>query len=201
MRTAVSASAMLLIALYSAAGRADLPQAFSADVVKRDSNGAAVGQPAKLRVWDSKTRLDTAEAAGGFFLTDASAATAWFVRFGQHVFMDAKQSTPLTRIFVRVDPHDPCRQWQAAALIAGIGGEATWRCGPIRDAAIIDPVLQFPIKWRSPDGGSLVLENIRVEAQPAELFAVPAGYQKLDPETLVERIKHSDVWAPAPEER
>ena len=200
MSTVIYVSA-LLMALYSAAGCADSPQAFSADIVRYDGDGVAVGPPAKLRVSDSKTRIDTPEAAGGFFLSDATAGTALFIRFAQHVFMDAKQSTPLTRVFVRVDSRDPCRQWQAAALIAGTASAETWRCESIRDAAVIDPVLQFPVKWHSPDGGTMALENIRVEAQPSELFVVPAGYQKLDPQGLVERIKHSDVWAPAREER
>jgi hypothetical protein len=34
--------------------------------------------------------------------------------------------------------------------------------------------------------------------QPTELFALPPGYQHFDPQALIERIKHSDVWAAAP---
>jgi hypothetical protein len=189
-----------LVALYGAAGRADSPPAFSADIVRRDSHGGAVGSPGKLRVREAKTRIDTPDAVGGFFLTDGTAGTALFIRSAQRVFMDARQSTPLTRIFVRVDPHHPCPQWQAAALIADAATAAAWRCATTQDAVTIDSVLQFPIKWRSPDGGTVRLENIRREVPPAELFAVPAGYRKLDPEALLERIKHSDVWAPAREQ-
>jgi hypothetical protein len=178
------------------AARADAPADFSADIVKRDAAGAVLGPPAKLHVSDRKTRIDTPDAAGGFFLTDSAAGTAFFVRSSQRIYMDAKQSTPLTRIFVRVDPIDPCRQWQAAAEIAGASGRDAWRCEPIKEAAIIDPVLHFPVKWRNADGGMVALENIHVEAQAPDLFSMPAGYRKLDPGALVERIKHSDVWAP-----
>jgi hypothetical protein len=197
MPTTICPAIVLSMALYGAASHADSLPAFSADIVKRDSHGAAAGPPGKLRVLDDKMRIETPDAAGGFFLTDAAAGTALFVHLSQPVFMDAKQSTPLTRIFVRVDPGDPCRQWQAAALIAGTASAETWRCATTQDAAVIDSALQFPVKWRTPDGGTVQLENIRREVQPAELFAVPAGYRKLDPQSLVERIKHSDVWAPA----
>lgn len=195
IRTGLFASLLLVL---GAGSRAQTPPPqFAADIVRRDSAGAVVGPAAKLYVSDLKTRIDAPDAAGGFFITDAQAGTALFVRPAQHVYMDAKQSTPLTRIFVRVDPNDPCRQWQAAALVAGMSAGANWRCDGVMAAASIDPGLRFPTKWQSPDGGTFVLENIRAEAQAAELFSVPAGYRKLDPQALVEQIKRSDVWAPA----
>lgn len=203
MRTAISATLVVLLGLSGGVSRADLPlQAFSADIIRRNAGGTVTAPPAKLHVRDFKTRIDTPDVAGGFFLTDAAAGTAFFVRSGRRVFMDAKQSTPLTRIFIRVDPRDPCPQWQAAALAAGTANADDRLCEAIRAAAVVDPILRFPIKWQSPDGGTIVLENIRREAQPADLFVVPAGYRKFDPQDLVERMKHSDVWAePAPTER
>jgi|HubBroStandDraft_5_1064220.scaffolds.fasta_scaffold258676_1 hypothetical protein len=201
MSARICVSGALLTMLYGAASHADSPPAFSADIVKRDARGAAVGPPGKLRVRDGKTRIDTPDAEDGFFLTDSTAGTAVFVRSAQPVFMDAKQSTPLTRVFVRVDPHDPCPQWRAASLIADAASAKTWHCAATQEAARIDSALQFPIAWRTPDGGTVRLENIRREVPPAELFAVPAGYRKLNAEALLERIKHSDVWAPAPDGR
>jgi hypothetical protein len=53
-------------------------------------------------------------------------------------------------------------------------------------------------KVRMSDGATLTLERMRVEAQPADLFAVPAGYRKSDVRALIERIKHSDVWVEPP---
>jgi hypothetical protein len=184
------------LALCVAATAQSPPQNFSGDIVRRDSNGAVIGSVARLRVSEFKTRIDMPEVSGGFFVTDAIAGTALFVRPAQRIFMDARQSTPLTRIFVRVDPDNPCKQWVAAALIAAIRASDDWRCEAVSTATVINPVLRFPIKWRTPDGGTVVLENVRSEAQPAELFAVPAEFRKLDPQALIERIKHSDVWAP-----
>src|ERR1700691_65951 len=111
---------------------------FSADIVSRDADGVSVGAGARLYVANRRVRIETPEASAGFFLIDGAAGTAVFVRPTQQVFMDAKQSTRLTQIFVPVDPNDPCRQWQAAAKNAGVpsaGGE--WRCGRL-DTAIVD---------------------------------------------------------------
>ena len=84
----------------------------------------------------------------------------------------------------------------ARCLDADSSSRDKWQCEPTKEAAVIDPVLHFPVKWRSPNGETVVLENIRIEAQPPDLFGIPAGYHKLDPQALIERIKHSDVWAP-----
>ncbi len=62
----------------------------------------------------------------------------------------------------------------------------------------IDPDLAFPVKLRESDGATLTLEHIRLEAQPENLFVLPAGYRKFNTQALIERIKHSDVWVDAP---
>ena len=193
---------------------------FSADIVSRDADGVSVGTGARLYVSNRMVRIETPEASAGFFLIDGAAGTAFFVRPTQQAFMDAKQSTRFTQIFVPVDPNDPCQQWQAAAKNAGVpsaGGD--WRCGRIDTTIVdgrrtieyrvvspdqkpsqrwIDPDLEFPVRLRSADGTTIALEHIRVEAQPASLFAVPPDYRKSDPQALIERIKHSDVWVGAP---
>jgi hypothetical protein len=188
---------------------------FSADIVSRDAAGLAIGAAAKLYVSNHKVRIETPEAAAGFLLIDADAGTAHFVRPAQQVFMDAKQSSLLTQIFVPVDVKDPCRRWQAAASNAGVpnaGGE--WRCERIDDELIgdrratlyrvasaqsasrrwIDSDLEFPVRLLAADGTTIALEHIRIEAQPAGLFDIPPGFRKLDPRALIERIKHSDAW-------
>jgi hypothetical protein len=193
---------------------------FSADIVSRDAAGVSVGAGARLYVANRMVRIETPEASTGFFLIDGAAGTAFFVQPTQQVFMDAKQSTRLTQIFVPVDPNGPCRQWQAAAKNAGVssaGGD--WRCGRIDTSIVdgrrtieyrvvspdqkssrgwVDSDLEFPIKLRAADGTTIALEHIRVEAQPASLFALPPGYRKSDPQALINRIKHSDVWAGPP---
>ena len=217
-----SLAVCLALALTAPGGTAERSSAyqFSADIVSRDASGAVVGAAARLHVANRRVRIEMSGAQADFFLIDGDTGSAFFVRQAQQVFMDARQSTLLTQIFVPVDPIDPCPNWQAAARNAGVpnaGGD--WRCARI-DAKVIDGRgtleyhvvspdqtatqrwidrdLQFPVKLRSEDGTSIALEHIRVEAQPAILFAVPPLYGKFEPQALIERIKHSDVWAEPP---
>jgi hypothetical protein len=210
-------SALCLALILTSAGASAEPSAapaFCADIVSRDAAGAAVGTAARLYVANRRVRIETSAPTDGFFVIDGEAGTALFVQPAQRIFMDARQSSRLTQLFVPVDTHDPCRQWQAAAKNAGVPSSGSdWRCQRI-DTAIpdnsgtfeyrvlspdpsqrwIDPILEFPVKLRAADGTTIALEHIRVEAQPASLFAIPPGYRKFDPQALIERIKHSDVW-------
>jgi hypothetical protein len=191
-------------------------QQFSADIVTHDAAGSTVGTGARLYVANRKVRIETPDAPTGFFLIDGDAGTALFVQPTQRVVMDARQSTWLTQVFIPVDPNDPCRQWRSAVSNAGMPSAGDWRCGRM-DAASggqrgaieyrvgfpdhessqrwIDTGLEFPVKQRAADGTTTVLEHIRIETQPATLFAVPPGSRKFDPQALIDRIKHSDVWA------
>jgi hypothetical protein len=209
-----------LALLWSAGALAQSsPPSFSADIVSRDTGGALLGATAKLHVANHKVRIELPGAADGFFISDGDAGTALFVRSAQRIYLDARQSTPLTRIFVRVDPRDPCRQWQAAAVTAGAVGPGEWRCEPVERAMInqhpvieyrvsmpdgrssygwVDSMIGFPVKWQAADGNLFALQNILLDAQPANLFSIPPDYRKLDPQALLERIKHSDVWVDSP---
>jgi len=190
-------------------------QQFSADLVTTRGDGAAAVPAGKLRVFNDKVRLETPELADGFFLIDGARPTAYFVRPAARVFMDARQSSRLTRIFVPVDPGDPCPQWQAMARLAGAADQGDWRCERAGEGAIggrsttayravsasgrelfgwIDAVRKFPLRIKTEDGAIITAENIRDEPQPAQLFEIPPGFRKFDPQSLIERIKQSDVW-------
>jgi hypothetical protein len=193
---------------------------FSADIVSRDAAGVAVGVTGRLYAANRQVRIEMSGAQPEFFLIDGDAGRALLVRPTQHLFMDAKQSTSLTQLFVPIDPTDPCPQWQAAAKNAGAASiDSDWRCTRIRGETVdgggtieyrvvsadqkvsrrwIDTRLEFPVKWQTADGTTFSLEHIRMEEQPATLFALPPSYRKFDPQALIERIKHSDVWADPP---
>jgi hypothetical protein len=215
------ALAVFYLALLWSAGALAQSSApsFSADIVSRDTGGALLGATAKLHVANHKARIELPGAADGFFISDSDAGTALFVRSAQRIYLDARQSTPLTRIFVWVDPRDPCRQWQAAAATAGVVGPGEWRCEPVERAMInqhpiieyrvsmpdgrssygwVDSMIGFPVKWQAADGNLFALENILLDAQPANLFSIPPDYRKLDPQALLDRVKHSDVWVDSP---
>ena len=215
------ASAVFNLALVFSAGALaqSSPQSFSADIVSRDSGGTPLGATAKLRVSNHKARIELPGPADSYFISDTDAGTALFVRSAQRLYLDARQSTPLTRIFVPVDPRDPCRQWQAAAITAGMVGTGEWRCEAVEHTLLnqhqvieyrvsmpdgqlsygwVDSMIGFPVKWQAADGNLFLLESILPDAQPAKLFSIPPDYRKLDPQALLERIKHSDVWVDSP---
>lgn len=209
--TTAPLAALSLLAGLALAGAPAVAQQFSADLVT--SAAAAAG---KLYVADGKVRIEMPEFPDGFFLINGNAGSAYFIRPAQHVFMEARQSTPLTRILVPLDPEDPCRQWQAMAVSAGAAtaGEA-WRCDRLgaetvdgretvkyhvlspqrrEHEAWVSPSLHFAVRLDTAQGGAVELRNIAEGPQPPELFAMPPGLRKFDPQRLIDRIKQSDVW-------
>jgi hypothetical protein len=207
---------LLAVAGLLLCGRASAQaQQFSADLVTTQGDGATTAPAGKLRVFGDKVRLETPQLADGFFLVDGAEPTAYFVRPAAGIFMDARQSSRLTPMFVPVDPDNPCRQWQAMARLAEAADQADWRCERIGEEAIggrnvtkyraivtsgrvlfgwIDATYKFPLQIRSEDGVTVTAGNVRDEPQPAPLFEIPAGFRKFDPRVLIEQIKQSDVW-------
>jgi hypothetical protein len=189
-------------------------QQFSADIVMMRENSAAV--PAgKLYVSRNKERIETPQLADGFFVIDNAAPSAYFLRPSSRQFMDARQSSPLTRIFVAVDPGNPCPRWDTMAKLAGVTDQGIWRCERIGQEMIagtsviayratspsgrtllgwIDPIRKFPLRVKTEDGTVFEIGNLHDEPQPAQLFEIPAKFRKLDPQALIDRIKQSDVW-------
>jgi hypothetical protein len=191
------------------------PPAFSAQIISRDAAGVTLNTTAKIYVANHMVRIESSEAPGGFFLIDAAGGTASFVLAGRGVFMDAKRSSLLTQIFVPIDADDPCRQWRAAAELADAIRTDQWRCERSPKKAVdggqaigyrvattqggselrwVDSALMFPVMRSAADGATLTLENLRIESQAADLFIIPSAFRHLDPQALIERIKHSDAW-------
>jgi hypothetical protein len=187
-------------------------QQFSADIVNR--RGQASEPAGRLVVMDGKVRIETPEVAEGFFLTDSAKPSAVFVRPAMRIFMDARQSSRLTRLFVPVDPDDPCREWQIMARLAGIADQGEWRCERKGEQTIgghqaiayravagtrqqflgwIDPLRRFPLRIATEDG-VIAVEHIRDEPVEAQSFDIPSSFRKFDPESLLRQIKQSDVW-------
>jgi hypothetical protein len=201
----------------SASARA---QQFSADLVTTHVDGTPPASAGKLRVFNDKVRIETPDFADGFFLIDGPNRAAYFARPAERVFMDARQSSRLTQLFVAVDPGDPCRQWQIMAKLAGAADSSDpWRCERVGEEIIdgrraaayraisapgrdivgwIDPELKFPLRIKMEDGATITVQNIQEGPQSARLFVIPTNFQKFDPQALIKRIKQSDVWVEAP---
>jgi hypothetical protein len=213
---AVTALALGVVLWLATSAAPTLAQQFSADILRTDAGGVAPHPAGKLNVLNKKVRIETSEVPGGFFLVLGDAGAAYFVRPAQKIFMDAKQSSLLTQVFVAVDPDNPCRRWQAAARIAGAVDEnAEPRCERSGDDTVsqhraikyqtispqgqryfcwISPQLGFPVRLQTEDGAVVDLVNIHEALQLESLFVVPADYRKFDPQRLIDRIKQSDVW-------
>jgi hypothetical protein len=187
-------------------------QQFSADIVVQRN---AVTKPAGwLHVLDGKVRIETVEAADGFFLVDTAKPSAYFVRPVARIYMDARRSSELTRLLIPLDPDGPCRQWQAMADLAGLAGQGEWRCERTGEEEIggryvmvfhaatgsgefvgwIDRARKFPLRIKTEDGTIIALEQIKDEPQAASLFELSPNFRKFSPEALIEQIKQSDVW-------
>jgi hypothetical protein len=212
------AGGLLALACLSVSGAVAVQaQQFSADIVTRHDDVST--RTGRLSVLDGRVRIDTAEHTDGFFLVDVAKPSATFVRPGARLYMEARQSSRLTRLFAPVDPDAPCRQWQVMARLAGVAGEGEWRCERTGIETIdghstvafralsetgeglvgwVDRERRFPLRIKTGDGTLITLEQIKDEPQPASSFELPANYRKFSPEALIERIKQSDVWVAGP---
>jgi hypothetical protein len=192
-------------------------QQFSADLVHTDAAGGASRIEAKLYVADRKVRIETPALPDSFLLVDGAVPSAYLVRPAQRMFIDARQSSRLTRLFVPLDPADPCPQWQAIAKVAAItandehcdaqGRESMDGRDAVRfsitsargrSTGWIDPQLKFPVKIETEDGAVLALRNIAEAPQPAEKFEIPAYFKKIDPGQIIEQLKRTDIWVEPP---
>jgi hypothetical protein len=212
VKSVLFASLLALGVLAMSGSATAQTQQFSADIVLQ--RGAATTPAGRLRVRDGKVRIETPEFADGFFLVDTAKPAAYFVRPGAHTYMDARQSSRLTRLLVPMDPDEPCRQWQAVAHVGGLAEQGDWRCERIgeeridgRDANVfhvlsgsgqlfgwIDRTRKFPLRIKTEDDTIIALEHFKDEPQSASLFEPPSNFRKFSPEALIERIKQSDVW-------
>jgi hypothetical protein len=206
----------LAVGLGSATQPAEAQQ-FSAEVAITGP-GAAAGTTAKLAVADRKVRIETSELPGDVLIVDVAVPAAYLVRPAQRIFMDSKQSSALTRLFVPVDPADPCRHWQVMAEVSGISDSGHWRCAAAGRETVdgrdtvkfavtsrrghstgwIDAELKFPIKIATEYGAVLSMRNIEEAPQPAQAFEIPASYRKFDPRGVIEQMKRSDIWVEPP---
>jgi hypothetical protein len=189
-------------------------QQFSAEIMIMKDDGASA--PAgKVYVAGGKERLETPEHTDGFFVIDGAAPSAYFVQPSARQFMDARQSSRLTRLFVPVDPDNPCLQWESMARLAGVTDQGAWHCERVGQETIdgssaiayrvvsapgrellgwVDPMRKFPLRVKTEDGAVFEVGNLHDQPQAAELFEVPTNFRKFDPQALINRIKQSDVW-------
>jgi hypothetical protein len=195
-------------------------QEFAASVVLTGASDQAKTGLGQVLVAEGKVHLELPDFRDGYFLVDPAATTAYYVSTTRRVFMEARQSSRVAQVLVPVDPDHPCEQWQAVAVIVGIGdSQHHWQCDrageepidtrpAIRYRAVapderqydvwIDPEIRFPIKIRAEVDAMVEITNIEQGPQSPAAFQVPPGFGKFDPQGLIDRIKQSDVWVDTP---
>jgi hypothetical protein len=190
-------------------------QQFSAELIASNAAGGTVGSPGKIFVADRKVRIETSDFPNSFLIVDGDVPAAYLVRQRLRIFMDAMQSSQLTRLFVSPGGLDPCPQWRTMGEVAGLTGEdSQWRCeakeaetldgrasmkfritSPSdRATAWIDGQLNFPVKFELDDGTVLALRNIQEGPQPPETFEIPGNFKKFNQQLFLERLKRTDIW-------
>jgi hypothetical protein len=189
-------------------------QQFAAEIVRRNAGGDLVGKPARLFVADHKVRIESPDLPNHILIVDVAIPAAYALAPAQRLFMDVGLGSELTRLFVPLDPDDPCRQWRTMAAVAGPLVPGEWHCtvegretvearsvvkfniaSPEgRGIRWVDPTLKFPLKIETADGAQLAVRNIEEGPQAAEKFDIPADYKKYDPRRLIEYLKHTDIW-------
>jgi hypothetical protein len=212
---APSCSSLLLVLIATSAQA----QEFSADIVSLNAADEVVGPPGGINVSGRKARIESPDLPGFYMIVDSSVPAAYVVRPSARVYMNAMQSSRLTRLLVPLDNVDPCPQWETMAEVAGMPDQrGQWHCVAEGEDTVdarralkfsatsprghstawVDPVLKFPIKIAIEDGTVVALRDIREGPQPADNFTIPRGYGKYDVQQLIERIKHSDIWVEPP---
>lgn len=193
----------ILILLVSAGAAAQ--EDFSADIVNLKVPSPF---PTKIFVTKGKLRFQQQDRNGNpssIMLVDLKALTSVVLIPQQHLYV--KQSQPQipgqgVAFFQPVDTANACAAWQKIGELKGkcrkvgndvVSGRDTLKYENVgadktKSYAWIDQKLHFPIKWDDPVGAR-ELRNIHEATQPAELFAIPAGYTKRNLSPAPDKVK------------
>lgn len=176
---------------------ASVAQEFSAEMVNTE-NGSQ--HPAKIYVGKNKMRVDT-EGKGpnmGAVIMDFDTQLIDVLIPSQQMYMETKPGNgphqQQFRFFQAMNVEDACPEWHKMTDEKGgscqkIGDEVvngrpavkyeTVSSEGRKDDVWIDGKIKFPLKWQSANSTG-ELRDIKEGTQPADLFAIPSGYKKMD---------------------
>ena len=209
-RPMIAVAFACLIAVPAAA------QQFSADLVATGHEDT----PGKIYVSNGKVRMERSVGGPGTMLVDSGANTAFVLMPQQKMYLDVSSRGGLTQVFRPVDPNNPCPQWKEIAKQAH-KDEADWSCKRIGGETVngrsavkyqasssqgqtayvwVDTGLKFIVKTEDAKGQGTELRHIEEGPQPASLFEIPAGYQKMDMSQMMQqRMPQRGPGAPPPQ--
>lgn len=190
-------SAVTLGVLLSMPAAAQMPTMtpFSSDFQVTNKTGEDVH--GKLYFTSKHMRMDMEGSPRGeiIMITDTTAQTSDMLMPAQHMYMEFKSDQSMGRrpgmapnIKAFHDPSNPCADEQGATCknlgVEQVNGRTCdhWQITK-KDGSVsnvwIDQKLHFPIKAESKTD-TWQLTNIKEGEQDASLFAIPAGYRKMD---------------------
>jgi hypothetical protein len=188
-----------LLTLLVVASSAFAQTEFSADMVShgRDKNAAKIYSGKDKMRFDAKDK-DPDQRKSGTVILDFS-TESWTVLIPQqHMYMVMPSSTMENRgmfhFFRTGDVENACGEWLQLQDNKGgtchkagsetVNGRSTIKYEGTNSkgessTVWFDSKLRFPVKWDDKNGGG-ELQNIQEGPQPASLFEIPAGFNKMD---------------------
>jgi hypothetical protein len=187
------------ISLFVAASIALAQTEFSADIVETGKTEVSQG---KIYVGDGKMRFESADKGdprrSGVFIMDMNTSTAQVLMPQQHMYMEmpgeSMENRGMYGFFRSGDVENACADWlklkrNQGATCQKVGDEPVSGRSTVKyegtnthgekSTVWLDSKLRFPVKWQdSKNGGEM--RNVQEGSQPASLFAIPAGYTKMD---------------------
>jgi len=173
---------------------------FSAEIVDLQKPGAPT--QAKMYFGKDKMRIESQAGgprSGGAVIMNYATQTATVLMAQQHMYMEMPAQAQSQRMgyasaFFRAgDVENACGDWQKmghqGASCHKVGSESvsgrntvkyeTTNAGGDVSHFWLDPKLRFPVKWQGKNSDG-ELRNIQEGAQPASLFEIPAGFNKME---------------------
>ena len=173
---------------------------FSADVVNNDKSGTA--HATKMYFGKDKLRIEGAGHGNGrdsgVVIMDMNAQSWLILMPEQHMYMDmpkGQESKEMFSYFRTGDVDNACTDWLKIERNKGgtchkVGSETVNGRSTVKyegtnskgetSQVWLDSKLRFPVKWTGSNEHGGELQNIKEGAQPASLFEIPAGYNKMD---------------------
>ena len=188
-RAFITITIMTVAALHAFAQQ---PTQFKANVTTKDgSNGKT--SSGTMYFGGTKMRAElTSDGQNVIVLVDPAAKTQYMLMPSEKAYMQMPigQGPGSITVTGPSDPTNPCATGSGNAdCVKGDketlnGYEAVrWdytNSAGVRTRAWISTKLRFPIKTQDDDGSSTEFSNIAEGPQPATLFGIPPGYQKMD---------------------
>jgi hypothetical protein len=199
LRSKIAAVSLVFLALLPLPAQAPQLTPFSGDVQITSGRAGRAAQDVSGKIYVARDHLrmdmDSGPRGGASVISNFSTKTTDVIMTEQHMYMEFNADQAMARrpgmapnIKPFSDPSNPCAN-EAGATCKKVGVEEVngrtcdhWQItdkqGEVTNAWI-DQKLHFPIKEVTPDT-TWQVTNIQEGDQPASLFAVPPGYQKMD---------------------